>query len=281
MSEKKNPVIECLMHLVVIVVIYMVRVLMFVYFRPKVVFTDGSVKSTRLRTPSVIVANHTSMLDPIMMLAVFFHHKSIVVAKDQIEDPHFSWALTRAKCVIPCDRFNMDTEWALLARRELEKGNNVIIFPEGKCRYDGLLNEFKTGFAFLARSTGAPVVSVGLDGIYKFGRRSRVVVGDAEKIERVKGIPSSKHLAERSEYFRQKVWQLKQKALGVPEPKALPVAAETPMECPPGAPNANCHPGASNASCHPGATAIGSKEAVDSIGPTDLQNDNAQNRGNA
>ena len=124
----------------------------------------------------------------------------------------------------------MDTEWALIAKRELEKGNSVIIFPEGKCRYDGLLNEFKTGFAFLARSTGAPVLAVGLDGIYKFGHRTQVVVAEPEKIERVKGIPSSKHLAERSEYFRQKIWTLKQKALGVENAPVLPIAAETPAE---------------------------------------------------
>jgi 1-acyl-sn-glycerol-3-phosphate acyltransferase len=74
------------------------------------------------------------------------------------------------------------------------------------------------------------VLSVGLDGIYKFGHRTRVVVGESEKIERVKGVPSSKHLAERSEYFRQKVWALKQKALGVAEAPVLPVAAETPEE---------------------------------------------------
>jgi 1-acyl-sn-glycerol-3-phosphate acyltransferase len=229
-TKKKNSLFEILMHLVVVVVIYTVRVFMFAWFRPKVEWTGNTVKSAHLKTPSVIIANHTSMLDPIMMLAVFFYNHSIVVAKDQVEDPHFSWALTRAKCVIPCDRFNMDTEWALLAKRELEKGNSVIIFPEGKCRYDGLLNEFKTGFAFLARSTGAPVLSVGLDGIYKFGHRTHVVVAEPERIERVKGIPSSKHLAERSEYFRQKVWNLKQRALGVAEVSTLPVSAETPEE---------------------------------------------------
>ena len=218
------------MQFVMVVVIYTVRMYLLVAYRPKVVFTDDSVKSSCFKTPSVIIANHTSMLDPLMMLAIFFHNRSIVVAKDQVEDPHFSWALTRVKCVIPCDRFNLDTEWALIAKKELVKGNSVIIFPEGKCRYDGLLNEFKTGFAFLARSTGAPVVSVGLDGVYKFGHRTRVIVGDAEKIERVKGVPSSKHLAERSEYFRQKVWALKQKALGVSEVRELPVAAETPEE---------------------------------------------------
>ena len=228
--KKKNPIVECLMRAFVVVVIYTVRYVFYIWFRPKVTFTDDSVRSTRLKSPAVIIANHTNMLDPIMMLAVFFYHRSIVVAKDQIEDPHFSWALTHAKCVIPCDRFNMDTEWALLAKRELEKGNSVIIFPEGKCRYDGLLNEFKTGFAFLARSTGAPVLSVGLDGIYKFGHRTHVVVAEPERIERVKGIPSSKHLAERSEYFRQKVWNLKQRALGVADVSTLPVSAETPEE---------------------------------------------------
>lgn len=228
-KKKKNPLFELFMRLVMVVVIYTVRVFLYVWYRPKVEFVGG-VKSSRLKTPSVLIANHTSMLDPLMMLAIFFHKRSIVVAKDQVEDPHFSWALTRVKCVIPCDRFNLDTEWALIAKRELEKGNSVIIFPEGKCRYDGLLNEFKTGFAFLARSTGAPVIPVGLDGLYKFGHRTRVIVGDAEKIERVKGVPSSKHLAERSEYFRQKVWTLKQRALGVAEPPALPVAADTPAE---------------------------------------------------
>lgn len=228
--KKKNPLFELLMRFVVVLVIYTVRCFLFVWYRPKITFVGESVKKTRLKTPSVIIANHTSMWDPLMMLAVFFHNRSIVVAKDQVEDPHFSWALTRAKCVIPCDRFNMDTEWALLAKRELEKGNSVIIFPEGKCRYDGLLNEFKTGFAFLARSTGAPVLSVGLDGIYKFGHRTHVVVAEPERIERVKGIPSSKHLAERSEYFRQKVWNLKQRALGVAEVSTLPVSAETPEE---------------------------------------------------
>lgn len=212
-----------------VIVIYTVRIFLFVAYRPKVTFTGNSVKSPRLKSPAVIIVNHTSMLDPLMMLAIFFHHRSIVVAKDQIEDPHFSWALTRVNCVIPCDRFNLDTEWALLAKRELEKGNSVIIFPEGKCRYDGLLNEFKTGFAFLARSTGAPVLSVALDGIYKFGHRTQVVVGELEKIERVKGIPSSVHLTERSEHFRQKIWALKRQALNLPQTD-LPTAENTPAE---------------------------------------------------
>ena len=197
-------------------------------YRPQLVFTDPSVQSTNLKTPSLIIANHTSTNDPILLLALFFHKRSIVVAKDWYEMPKFHWILKRAN-VVPCDRFNLDTEWALKAKKQLEAGNSVIIFPEGKCREDGLLNEFKTGFAFLARSTGAPVISIGLDGIYKRGHKTRVIIGNAEKIERVKGIPSSVHLAERSEYFRQKVWALKLQALNKPFTE-LPTAENTPAE---------------------------------------------------
>ncbi len=197
-------------------------------FRPKVTFTDPSITSTRFREPSIVIANHTSTSDPILLLTLITRKRSIVVAKDWFEMKKFHWILSREKC-IPCDRYNLDTEWALLAKKQLEAGNSVLIFPEGKCREDGLLNEFKSGFAFLARSTGAPVVSVGLDGIYRFGHRTRVVFGDAERIGRVKGISSSKHLAERAEFFRQKVWRLKQQALGI-SGKDLPVAENTPPE---------------------------------------------------
>ena len=230
MIEKtKQFFVDLFWKLVLLLVVYGVRTYLLVIYRPKMTFLGESVKSTSLKQPMVIIANHTSMLDPLMVQALFFHNRSIVVAKDQIEDPHFSWALKRFKNVIPCDRFNLDTEWALLAKKELEKGNSVIIFPEGKCRYDGLLNEFKTGFAFLARSTGFPVLSLGIDGIYKIGHRTQIMVDEPETIERVKGIPSSKHLAERSEYFRQKVWELKQRALGQMG-AILPVSAETPEE---------------------------------------------------
>ena len=113
-----------------VVVIYTVRVYLFVAYRPKIEYVGVTVKSPRLKTPSVIIANHTSMWDPLMMLAIFFHDRSIVVAKDQIEDPHFSWALTRVKCVIPCDRFNLDTEWALIAKKELERATRSSFSPK-------------------------------------------------------------------------------------------------------------------------------------------------------
>lgn len=220
---------EPFMQLAVWAVIYSVRAYFFIVFRPKVIFTDPSVQSYKFKEPRIIIANHCSPCDPIMLLSLIFHNRNIVVAKDWFHLKQFHWILTRVHA-IPCDRFNLDTEWALIAKKNLEAGKSVIIFPEGKCRTDGWMNEFKSGFAFLARSTGTPVVSIGHDGIYKRGHRTTLVFGGEEKIERVKGIPSSQHLAERSEYFRQKIWKLKQQAQGKDVNDVLPPPAETPAD---------------------------------------------------
>ena len=91
-TKKKNSLFEILMHLVVVVVIYTVRVFMFAWFRPKVEWTGDTVKSAHLKTPSVIIANHTSMLDPIMMLAVFFAQVCAKAVMVHSGVPHFSLA---------------------------------------------------------------------------------------------------------------------------------------------------------------------------------------------
>lgn len=191
---------------------FLVRTYMAVRYMPKAAFIDKAAQTNRVTSPCIIIANHTSILDPLLLLTVIKGKKNIVVAKDWYEKKQFHWILSQEKC-IPCDRYNFDTEWIQLAKKNLAEGKSVIIFPEGKTRQDGELNEFKSGFAFLARYTGLPVLSVGIDGIYRFGHRTRYVVGVPEKVERTRGVPSSEDLAQKSELFRQKVKALKEMAL--------------------------------------------------------------------
>ena len=205
-------ILEYPMKIVSKISFFLVRVYVTVRYMPRAVFVDKSVQTNKVTSPCIIIANHTSILDPLLLLTVIKGKKNIVVAKDWYEKKEFHWILSREKC-IPCDRYNLDTEWIQLAKRDLAEGKSVIIFPEGKTRQDGELNEFKSGFAFLARYTALPVLSIGIDGIYKLGHRTKYVVGVPEKIERTKGVPSSEDLANKSEYFRQKVKSLKEKAL--------------------------------------------------------------------
>ncbi len=188
----------------------LVKLFINIWYRPKAYYTDKNQQSRKVKSPSIIIANHTSIIDPLLLLTVIKGKKNIVVAKDWYEKKQFHWLLSREKC-IPCDRFNMDTEWIQLAKKNLSDGKSIIIFPEGKVRTDGELNEFKSGFAFLARYTGLPVISVGIDGIYKFGHRTKYIIDKGEVVTRTKGVPSSEDLAQKSQYFYQKVKSLKAK----------------------------------------------------------------------
>lgn len=175
-----------------------------VVYRPKAHYVDKKVQTNKLKEPCIVVANHTSLCDPPFMYSILKGKRTILVAKDWYEKKSINWILQASNC-IPVDRFNMDPEWLQDAKKALKSGYSVIIFPEGKIRTDGELNEFKSGFAFLARYTGVPVVTVGLDGNYKFGHRVHYCVDVPEKIVRTKGLSSSEDLNQQSEYFRQKV----------------------------------------------------------------------------
>ncbi|MBQ7159932.1 MAG: 1-acyl-sn-glycerol-3-phosphate acyltransferase [Treponema sp.] len=192
--------------------IVLVRFYMYVVYRPKAHFVDKSVQTNKLKEPCIVIANHTTIVDPPFILSILRGKTAIVIAKDWFEKPSINW-ICRAANGVPCDRFNLDTEWALLAKKELKKGRSVVIFPEGKCREDGDLNEFKSGFTFLARSTGYPVVSIGLDGKYSFGHRIHYVVDVPRKVERTKGVSSGVDLENQSAQFRERVKLLKRCAL--------------------------------------------------------------------
>lgn len=209
---------------------YVVRFYVAFIVRPKLVFTDPSVqKKLKFSEPCIVIANHTTTFDPLMLMHLVKGKRNILVAKDWYEMPKFHWLLKRFNA-IPIDRYNpLDASWLSLTKKNIAKGFSIVIFPEGKCREDGLLNEFKSGFAMLSRSTGLPIVSIGIDGIYKRGHRPVLCISGKEKVERVKGVPSGEYLSEKSEYFRQKVWNLKQQALGRTG-VVLPVAKYTPEE---------------------------------------------------
>jgi len=192
--------------------IHILRAFVHVYFRPKAIYVDKKQQTNKFKNPTVIIANHTAYWDPPFLLSVLRGKKTIVIAKDMYEQKGIHW-IAQGMNPIPVDRFSMDTDWLLLAKKAIKDGKSVIIFPEGKTRKDGELNEFKSGFAFLARTAGVPVVSIGLDGNYKFGHKIHYVVGVPEKVTRTPGVPSSQDLAQKSEYFRQKVYSYKQSAV--------------------------------------------------------------------
>jgi 1-acyl-sn-glycerol-3-phosphate acyltransferase len=105
---------------------------------------------------AIVIANHPSLLDVVMLVAFIPHSQCIV--KHQLWTRGLLGGLMRRAGYI---RNDLGAEQMLAACREsLAGGAALIIFPEGTRTRPGAPLRFQRGFANLAVLTGAPVLPV-------------------------------------------------------------------------------------------------------------------------
>lgn len=106
---------------------------------------------------SIIICNHISYLDPILLVSLFPRHKTIV-KKTFFGVPIFGWFLKKAGYV-PSSADEM-TGAAMIENLEaikahLSTGGNLFVFPEGTRSTDGKLLPFNKGVFSIARYCNA------------------------------------------------------------------------------------------------------------------------------
>ena len=140
-----------------------------VYFRMKRVGMENVPKDGAL----IIAANHRSFMDP-WVIGMMLRRPIYYVAKTELfHNPISAWVLS-ALGAFPVDRGRGDRDAMDAARRILERGDVVVIFPEGTRVRPGTLGAPKRGVGRLALETGAPVVPVALIGTEAVRNRWRI-----------------------------------------------------------------------------------------------------------
>jgi len=108
----------------------------------------------------MLVANHTSMTDIMLMLAVSKNPFVFVGKKELVKIPIFGFFYKRT-CIL-VDRNSSKSRFEVFqrAQKRLEQGLSICIFPEGGVPEDGpvVLDEFKDGAFRLAIEHQIPVV---------------------------------------------------------------------------------------------------------------------------
>ncbi|MCX4242815.1 lysophospholipid acyltransferase family protein [Paraliomyxa miuraensis] len=147
--------------------------------------------------PSIIVANHASLLDIPALGSMLDIDYRWVAKKQLFRVPLVGWHLW-ACGHIPVDRRRAGNLERMqeMVEAVLAAGGSVVFFPEGTRSPDGALKAFRSGAFACAVEAGAPVLPIVLDGTYELlvkgslnfprgaNRRVRVRVLDRVEVPR-------------------------------------------------------------------------------------------------
>jgi 1-acyl-sn-glycerol-3-phosphate acyltransferase len=112
----------------------------------------------------VIVANHQSLLDILVLFRLFSHFKWVSKVEN-FNIPFIGWNM-RLNRYIELKRGDKSSIVAMLraCRATLEGDNSIMMFPEGTRSPDGRLRRFKPGAFELAKDSGRPILPVLVEG---------------------------------------------------------------------------------------------------------------------
>lgn len=149
-------------------------------FRLKVTGSENIPKNS----PFIIVANHSSLLDPVI-LGVSVRPKVIFVAASYLFEIRWLGYLLRKANSIPIHRENYTNNIKSIkqALKILQKGGVLGIFPEGGVDRQKDDLPIKAGAAFLATRVGVPIVPIKIRGANKVLPRGAKFIRSLNKIE--------------------------------------------------------------------------------------------------
>ena len=112
----------------------------------------------------VMVANHLSLLDILVLFRLFTHFKWVSKVEN-FRVPFIGWNMSMNR-YIRLRRGSRESviQMMELCRAALLGGNSIMMFPEGSRSADGHLKPFKPGAFELAIATGAPVLPMVIEG---------------------------------------------------------------------------------------------------------------------
>jgi len=130
-----------------------------------------------LKAPYILMANHTTMLDPFMMAVAIPQYQIRFIGKKELwKIKPFAWFANSIRA-IPVDRHNTDMEAMRACMRVTREGHVLGIFPEGTRHHAGLMTELESGVAMIALRSRVPLVPVYIAGKLGLFRTLHVYVG--------------------------------------------------------------------------------------------------------
>jgi len=138
----------------------------------------------------IVACKHQSAWETISLYAVM-GDPAYILKRELMWLPFYGWYARKAR-LIPVDRsagMAALSRMAAIAQRELARGRQIVIFPEGTRRAPGAEPDYKPGVAFLYGRAGVPCVPMALNSGLFWPRRSLERVPGTIVVEALEPIP--------------------------------------------------------------------------------------------
>ncbi len=133
--------------------------LLWAWFRPKVVGREH-IPTTG---PAILAPVHRSFAD-FGFAAFCTERKLFFMTKDEMWNNKWLGKLLLTVGAFPVHRESADREALQRAEEVLNRGELLVLFPEGTRREGAAVVDLMEGAAFLSARTGAPIVPIGIGG---------------------------------------------------------------------------------------------------------------------
>jgi long-chain acyl-CoA synthetase len=153
----------------------------------------GKEKFRSIRQPFLLIANHTSHLDAVILIRSLpwnvRRRLAVAAAADIFEQWDSGGASLKQKIfrksatslavlglnIFPFQRYSGIKKSLEYSGQLMDKGWSVMIFPEGRLTRDGMIHEFKSGVGLLVHEMNVPVVPAKIMGAYEIMDHSHVL----------------------------------------------------------------------------------------------------------
>jgi len=117
--------------------------------------------------PFIVLSNHSAFMDfVIVMLSLYPRRFNAVTAQKYFLFKPLNKLLPMMGC-IPKNLFDPDVRSIIGIKTVLKRGDNILLFPEGRCECDGFYAGIHKSTGKLIKKLGIPVVSCYIEGAYK------------------------------------------------------------------------------------------------------------------
>lgn len=153
---------------------------LWLFFTPRIRYEAGATRPVGIKKGSfVAVTNHFNAMDYLLMLLLFWgKYLRVLTGKVMYNCNKLVTFFLNALGAIVVDQSRFAPDFINNSLDALDKGDSLLIFPEGHFSLDGRLQPFEPTAILLALKTQLPLVPVYHTGSYRLFGRTDVIIGE-------------------------------------------------------------------------------------------------------